>query len=67
VAGSRSAARKRRGGRARWIAWIAVAVAAGIGAWWVVSVRTGPAPPLDDIDDRSRERLERVLREAERE
>ena len=32
----------------------------------LLPVATGP-PPLDDIDDRSRERLDRLLRDAEAE
>jgi hypothetical protein len=36
-------------------------------AWWVWTPAPRPiAPPMDDIDAESRERLEEVLREAER-
>lgn len=52
----------------RWLALVVVAVlAAGMAAWWVWTPAPRPiAPPMDDIDAESRERLEEVLREAER-
>ena len=54
---------KRGGGSRRWFRRV-VLVALGIGAWLLFQ-RTGPgAPPMDDIDEASRARLEQVLREA---
>jgi hypothetical protein len=58
----------RQGTPRRWLALVVVAVlAAGITAWWVWTPAPREiAPPMDDIDAESRERLEEVLREAER-
>jgi hypothetical protein len=46
--------------------WLAVSLglgAAALAVWALASRR--PAPPLDDIDDASRARLEQVLRDAD--
>ena len=59
--------RRRVRGRRRWPWLVAAAGAAALGAWWTLAGPGAPAPPLDEIDAESREALERVLREAERE
>jgi hypothetical protein len=47
--------------------WLALALGLGAAALavWALASRRPPAPPLDDIDDASRARLEQVLREAD--
>ncbi len=47
----------------RWLALLLGLGAAGLAVWALASRR--PPPPLDDIDDGSRARLEQVLRDAE--
>jgi len=46
----------------RWLALLVGLGAAALAVWALASRR--PAPPLDDIDDASRARLEQVLRDA---
>jgi len=47
----------------RWLALSLGLGAAALAVWSLASRR--PAPPLDDIDDASRARLEQVLRDAD--
>jgi hypothetical protein len=56
----------RRGARAKWTLWgIAALVLVGGLVWWLRPVAP-TAPPLDEIDEASRARLDAVLREADR-
>ena len=52
--------------RRRVTRWLALSLGLGAAALavWALAMRH-PAPPLDDIDDASRARLEQVLRDAE--
>ena len=59
----RSASRGRLASRST---WVLVALAGLAGLWWWLRAEE-PAPPLDEIGDASRERLEAVVREADRE
>jgi hypothetical protein len=47
--------------------WLALSLGLGAAALaiWGLASRRPPAPPLDDIDDASRARLEQVLRDAD--
>ena len=47
----------------RWLALLLGLGAAALAVWALATRR--PAPPLDDIDDASRARLEQVLRDAD--
>jgi len=64
----RSATARRappRGSRT-WLAWTLGALAIAASAWLLLAREPTAPPPLDEIDDASRARLEAVLREAER-
>jgi hypothetical protein len=54
-------------GRSRWIAGLLAAIAAGLALWALSTCFGAPPAPMDDIGPASREQLDRVLRDADRE
>jgi hypothetical protein len=47
--------------------WLALALGLGAAALAIFTLARRPAPPMDDIDDASKAKLEQVLRDAEQE